>query len=57
MDKLQAIQQEQEAAAAIPSFERQVRQVENALRVLQGLGPGLVERGRPNTEQQLLART
>ena len=53
VDKLQAIQQEQQAAAAIPSIERQVRQVENALRVLQGLGPGPVERGRPNTEQQL----
>jgi multidrug efflux system outer membrane protein len=55
VDKLQAIQQEQVAAAAIPSIERQIRQVENALRVLQGLGPGPIERGRPNTEQQLTA--
>ncbi|MBL8002092.1 MAG: TolC family protein [Flavobacteriales bacterium] len=53
VDKLQAIQQEQVAAAAIPNIERQIRQVENALRVLQGLGPGPIERGRPNTEQQL----
>lgn len=53
VDKLQAVQQEQAAAAAIPSIERQIRQVENALRVLQGLGPGPIERGRPNTEQQL----
>ena len=55
VDKLQAIQQEQVAAAAIPNIERQIRQVENALRVLQGLGPGPIERGRPNTEQQLAA--
>jgi multidrug efflux system outer membrane protein len=55
VDKLQAIQQEQVAAAAIPSIERQIRQVENALRVLQGLGPGPIERGRPNTEQPLTA--
>lgn len=53
VDKLQAIQQEQQAAAAIPGIERQIRQVENSLRVLQGLGPGPIERGRPNTEQQL----
>jgi multidrug efflux system outer membrane protein len=55
VDKLQAIQQEQVAAAAIPNIERQVRQVENALRVLQGLGPGPIERGRPNTAQTLTA--
>jgi multidrug efflux system outer membrane protein len=53
VDKLQAVQQEQVAAAAIPNIERQIRQVENALRALQGLGPGPIERGRPNTEQQL----
>jgi multidrug efflux system outer membrane protein len=53
VDKLQAVQQEQVAAAAIPNIERQIRQVENALRVLQGLGPGPIERGRPNTEQKL----
>ncbi len=53
VDKLQAIQQEQVAAAAIPNIERQVRQVENALRVLQGAGPGTVLRGRPNVEQTL----
>ena len=55
VDKLQAIQQEQVAAAAIPNIERQIRQLENALRVLQGLGPGPIERGRPNTEQRLTA--
>lgn len=53
VDKLQAIQQEQVAAASIPNIERQIRQVENALRALQGLGPGIIERGRPNTEQAL----
>jgi multidrug efflux system outer membrane protein len=53
VDVLQAIQQEQITAAAIPNIERQVRQVENALRVLQGLGPGTVERGRANPEQTL----
>jgi len=53
VDKLQAIQQEQQAAAAIPNIQRQIRQVENALRVLQGRGPGPIERGRPNTEQTL----
>jgi len=53
VDKLQAIQQEQVAAAAIPSIERQIRQVENALRVLQGAGPGPIERGRANPEQTL----
>ena len=53
VDKLQAVQQEQVAAATIPSIERQIRQVENALRALQGLGPGPIERGRPNTDQQL----
>jgi multidrug efflux system outer membrane protein len=53
VDKLQAVQQEQVAAAAIPNIERQVRQVENALRALLGQGPGPMERGRPNIEQQL----
>ncbi|MBL7982558.1 MAG: TolC family protein [Flavobacteriales bacterium] len=54
VDKLQAIQQEQVAAAAIPNIERQIRQVENALRVLQGLGPGPIERGRTNAAQPLV---
>lgn len=53
VDKLQSIQQEQVAAASIPNIERQIRQVENALRALQGLGPGSIERGRPNADQQL----
>ena len=53
VDKLQSIQQEQQAAAAIPSVQRQIRQVENAMRVLQGRGPGPIERGRKNTEQTL----
>ncbi len=55
VDRLQAIQQEQTAAAAIPALERQIRLVENALRVLQGLGPGPVVRGTPNDQQRLLA--
>jgi multidrug efflux system outer membrane protein len=53
VDKLQAVQQEAIAAASIPGIERQVRQVENSLRLLQGLGPGPIVRGRANTEQQL----
>lgn len=53
VDMLMAVQQEQIAAAAIPNIERQIRQVENALRVLQGMGPGPIERGRPNVDQNL----
>lgn len=55
VDLLLSVQQEQIAAAAIPNIERQIRQVENALRVLQGLGPGPIERGRLNTDQDLTA--
>lgn len=51
VDKLQAIQQEALAAASIPAFERQIRQVENSLRNLMGMGPGSVERGLTNDQQ------
>jgi multidrug efflux system outer membrane protein len=53
LDKLQAIQQEAIAAAAIPSLQRQVIQTENALRLLMGLGPGQTPRGVSNFEQAL----
>jgi multidrug efflux system outer membrane protein len=45
VDKLQAEQQEALAAVTIPNFQRQIITVENALRVLMGMGPGHVERG------------
>jgi multidrug efflux system outer membrane protein len=45
IDKLQAEQQEALAAAAIPSFERQIITVQNSLRTLMGLPPGPLERG------------
>lgn len=45
IDKLQAEQQEAIAAASIPTFERQIIIVQNALRTLMGLPPGPLERG------------
>ena len=53
LDKLQAIQQQALAAASIPNFERQITQVENALRNLTGMGPGRIERGLTNDEQNI----
>jgi multidrug efflux system outer membrane protein len=53
LDKLQAIQQESIAAASIPVLQRQIVQIENALRLLMGLGPGTVPRGFTNFEQAL----
>lgn len=53
VDKLQAIQQEALAAASIPAFERQIRQTENALRNLMGMGPGTVDRGLTNDQQSI----
>lgn len=53
IDELLAIQQEAIAAANIPSLERQIVQVENALRLLMGKGPGTVSRGLANFEQNL----
>jgi len=53
LDKLQAIQQEAIAAAAIPALQRQIVQTENGLRLLMGLGPGQTPRGMSNFEQTL----
>jgi multidrug efflux system outer membrane protein len=53
LDLLQAQQQEAIAAASIPSFRRQITQIENAIRVLIGLGPGTIIRGESNYDQIL----
>lgn len=51
VDKLQAEQQEALAAVTIPNFKRQIITVENALRVLMGMGPGPVSRGQTLYQQ------
>jgi outer membrane protein, multidrug efflux system len=53
MDKLWAVQQQAVAAAAVPTFQRQINDVENALRLLMALGPGPVDRGQSNFDQTL----
>jgi outer membrane protein, multidrug efflux system len=53
LDKLWAVSQEAIAAVAVPEFKRQIVQTENALRVLMGLGPGPINRGASNYDQQL----
>jgi multidrug efflux system outer membrane protein len=53
LDLLQAQQQEAIAAAAVPGFQRQIILVENAVRVLIGLGPGPISRGASNYDQVL----
>lgn len=53
LDKLQAIQQEAEAAATIPALNRQIVKTENAIRLLMGMGPGHVSRGASNFDQAL----
>jgi multidrug efflux system outer membrane protein len=53
IDELLAIQQENFAAAVIPSIRRQIIQIENSLRLLMGMGPGTVARGLSNFEQNL----
>jgi outer membrane protein, multidrug efflux system len=53
LDLLQAQQQEAIAAAAIPSFQRQIILIENAIRVLIGMGPGSIVRGASNYDQIL----
>jgi outer membrane protein, multidrug efflux system len=53
LDLLQAQQQEAIAAAAVPGFRRQITLVENAIRVLIGLGPGPIVRGASNYDQIL----
>jgi multidrug efflux system outer membrane protein len=53
LDMLQAQQQQAIAAAAIPSFRRQIVLIENAIRVLIGMGPGNIIRGASNYDQIL----
>jgi multidrug efflux system outer membrane protein len=53
LDLLQAQQQEAIAAASVPGFRRQITLVENAIRVLIGLGPGPIVRGASNYDQIL----
>jgi multidrug efflux system outer membrane protein len=53
LDLLQAQQQEAIAGAAVPSFRRQIILIENALRVLIGMGPGSIVRGASNYDQIL----
>jgi multidrug efflux system outer membrane protein len=53
LDKLWAISQEAIAGASVPDFQRQIIQLENAMRVLMGMGPGHINRGFSNYDQQL----
>ena len=53
LDLLQAQQQEAITAAAVPSFRRQIILIENAIRVLIGMGPGSIVRGASNYDQIL----
>ena len=53
IDKLQAIQQEYIVAATIPSLQRQIITIENSLRLLMGLGPGIITRGYSNFDQSV----
>ena len=53
LDVHQAEIQEATAAVAVPGFERQIVQVENALSVLIGRNPGPIERGLELVEQRL----
>ncbi|HXB28604.1 MAG TPA: efflux transporter outer membrane subunit [Puia sp.] len=53
LDLLQAQQQEAIAGAAVPSFRRQIILIENAIRVLIGMGPGNIARGASNYDQIL----
>ena len=55
VDKLQAEQQEAIAAVAIPNFERQMVIIQNALRVMMGMPPGSIIRGKPLYEQNVSA--
>ena len=53
LDQLQAQQQLAIAQAAVPNAERDVITSQNALRVLTGLTPGLITRGKSIYDQQL----
>lgn len=55
VDKLQAEQQEALAAVAIPNFERQIITIQNSLRVLMGMPPGQLARGKSLYEQTVSA--
>jgi multidrug efflux system outer membrane protein len=52
IDKLQAEQQEAIAAAAVPTFERQIITVQNSIRTLVGLPPGAIARGTALYDQK-----
>lgn len=53
LDLLQAEIQEATAAVAVPAFERQIVEVENAISVLLGRNPGAIPRGTELVDQQL----
>jgi multidrug efflux system outer membrane protein len=53
LDVRQAEIEEATAAAAVPSFERRIEQVENALSVLLGRTPGRIRRGLDLVDQRL----
>jgi multidrug efflux system outer membrane protein len=53
LDVRQAEIEEATAAVAVPAFERQRTQVQNALSVLLGSNPGPIRRGMPLVEQAL----
>ncbi len=53
LDKLQAIQQEAQAAVLIPNIQRQIAQTENALNLLMGRAGGIVPRGETIFAQSL----
>ncbi len=57
LDVLQAQVQESIAAVAVPQFERQIAQTENALSVLLGREPGPIIRGASLEEQTLPRQT
>ncbi len=53
LDKLQAQQQLSVVEALVPNLERQIIIVQNSLRVLTGMSPGSIPRGRDIYDQQL----
>ncbi len=53
LDVRQAEIEEETAAVAVPAFERQIVQVQNALSVLLGRNPGPIRRGVELVDQQL----
>jgi multidrug efflux system outer membrane protein len=55
VDKLQAEQQEALAAVTIPNFQRQIITIQNSMRVLMGMPPGDLKRGKSLYEQTVSA--